>query len=369
MHMAGPVTENPGPGDARATDRAAATGPASGRVAADEPPAAGHDIDEIAPGADAVIGAAVLTEVDRPVAGLSRWIAGAHAVAAQTGRTLYVITGHGARVTYPLELLLVTSPAARWIVRSARGQFQDGLSGQPLRWDGQRFTAAERDAPPAAPPAQPDGQGSVRIDITRLHPAAGDVDIGGTASAAAAALTGADPAGWGTGEPVTEPWSSPELTAFARERAPRPTSVVVTAGAQARPAAGLLEAEPGAGGVLTRLRLAVGAASYPGPWLHAALDGLAGMLAAEDAHAMLASWQPGPADATREPGRQPPSVPVGLFAGREIVAVRGVKHAQAAPAETTAIVGSGARRACWCRFGTEAPHQALVDVTDHFRKW
>jgi hypothetical protein len=290
-------------------------------------------------------------------------------VAAQTGRTLYVVTGHGARVTYPLELLLVTSPAARWIVRSARGQFQDGLSGQPLRWDGQRFTAAERDAPPAAPPAQPDGQGSVRIDITRLHPAAGDVDIGGTASAAAAALTGADPAGWGTGEPVTEPWSSPELTAFARERAPRPTSVVVTAGAQARPAAGLLEAEPGAGGVLTRLRLAVGAASYPGPWLHAALDGLAGMLAAEDAHAMLASWQPGPADATREPGRQPPSVPVGLFAGREIVAVRGVKHAQAAPAETTAIVGSGARRACWCRFGTEAPHQALVDVMDHFRKW
>lgn len=348
--------------------------------------------DDPAPGADDVTGAAIVTEVGRPVAGLSRWIAGAHAVAAQTGRTLYVVTGDGTRITYPLELLVTGSRAARWIARPADSHgYCDGLSGRPVRWDGQRFAAdgggtpaggdpagrdAARDAAMdyhagsarAVPPPRLDGPGSVRVEITRLHPAAA-AEIGGTASAAAAALTGAEPAGWGTGEPATEPWSPQDLTAFARERAPRPTSVVITAGTHPRPAVGLLEAEPVSSGVLSRVRLAIGTDRYPGPQLLSALDGLAEALAAEDARAMLVAWQPGSADGARAPGQLPPSVPVGLFAGHEIVSARGVDHARAAPAETTAIVGSRSRKACWCRFGTAAPHQALVEVMNHFRKW
>jgi hypothetical protein len=92
-------------------------------------------------------------------------------------------------------------------------------------------------------------------------------------------------------------------------------------------------------------------------------------LAAEDARAMIVAWQPGRADITRTAGKAPASMPVGLFAGHEIVAARGVKHARSAPAETTAIIDSGSRKACWCRFGTETPQQALVDVMNHFRKW
>ena len=371
---------------------------------------------DLIPGADDVTAAAVLAGLDRPVIGLSRWVAGAHAVAAGSGRTLYLVTGDGTRITYPLELLLTGSPAARWIVGSADGLLRDGLSGHPVHWDGQRFTGTSSagaggtgttaaggtdgnsadgnsadgnsadgnsadghgaDGPGSDAGAGSggsdgetapllDGPGSVRLDITRVDPVTASAEIGGTASAAITALTGAAPSGWGAGEPVSEPWSPRQLTAFARDRAPLPTSVVVTAGSEA---AGLFEAEPVASGVHTRLRLALGAAGPPGPGFLASLDALAETLAAEDAHAMLVAWQPGRADATREAGPQQPGVPVGLFAGHEIVSARGVEHARAAPAEATAIVGSGSRQACWCRFGTERPHQVLVEVMNHFRQW
>jgi hypothetical protein len=364
-------------------DGSAADGPSADGPSADGPNADGGARHQIFPGADDVTPAAVIAEVDRPVAGLSRWIAGAHAAAVGTGRMLYVLTRDNTRITYPLELLLAVSGAARWIVRSAGGTCTDGLSGQPVRWDGQRFTAAtepdtaihsagshDGDARPAMPPHQPYGHGSLRVDITGVHPAAGPVDIARTASAAAAALTGADPAGWGTGEPVTEPWSPPELTAFARTRSPRPTSVVITGGTQASPVAGVLEAEPEADGVHTRVRLAVGADRAPGTEFPASLDVLARALAeGGEAHAMLVAWQPGRADATRSAGRQPPSVPVALFAGHEIVAARGPDHARAAPAASAVIVGSGPRSACLCRFSAATPHQALIDVMNHFRQW
>ena len=354
---------------------------------------------DLIPGADDVTAAAVLAGLDRPVIGLSRWIAGAHSVAARSGRTLYLVTGDGTRITYPLELLLTASPAARWIVGSASGTLGDGLSGHPVRWDGQRFADAtdtratdggtdgnSADGHRAdghgtgggngngydggtAPAPLLDGPGSLRLEITRVDPATGAVEIGGTASAAITALTGAAPSGWGAGEPVSEPWSQRELTAFARGRAPRPTSVVITAGSEASPAVGVLEAEPVASGVHTRLRLALGAARAPGPGFLASLDALAETLADQGAHAMLVAWQPGRADATREARPPSPGVPVGLLAGHEIVSARGVEHARAAPAEATAIVGSGSRQACWCRFGTERPHQVLVEVMNHFRQW
>lgn len=409
-----------GPPDAGPADGRAGTGAdgradgSTGTSGPDDPvrDGTGAGPEDPFPGADDVTATAVVTELDRPVAGLSRWIAGAHAVAAGSGRTLYLVTGESTRITYPLELLLAASPAARWVVRSASGRCRDGLSGQPVRWDGQRFAAdgtaangssrtgskgtggtatgsggtgssgtgsdgsrsgARRaddggyDAERAAP--RLDGPGSVRLDITRLEPAAGTADIAATASAAAIALTGAVPTGWGAGEPVTEPWSPRDVTAFARDRAPRPASVVITAGSGARSTAGVLEAEPAASGVHTRVRLAVGAQRYPGPEFLASLDDLAAALAAEGAHAMLVGWQPGRADATREARTPPPGMPVALFAGHQIVAARGVEHARAAPAESTAIVGSGAQTGCWCRFGTERPHQALVDVMNHFRQW
>jgi hypothetical protein len=340
--------------------------------------------DGVFPGADDVTPAAVIAEVDRPVAGLSRWIAGAHAAAAATGRTLCLLTSSTTRITYPLELLLTGSGAARWIVRTDTGSYHDGLSGQRLRWDGQRFTAPTDDETAmddaggdgdagtlaALPPRQLYGHGSLRVDITGIHPAAGPIEIGETVAVAATAVTGAGPAGWGAGEPVTEPWSPPDLTAFARDRAPRPTSVVVTAGTQAAPVAGTVQAEPAVDGVHVRVRLAFGTDRGPGPWSSADLDVLAQALAeGGQGRAMLAAWQPGRSDTTREAGRQPSGVPVGLFAGHEIVSARGVDHARAAPAEATVIVGSGSRSGCWCRFGTATPHQDLIEVMNHFRKW
>lgn len=353
-----------------------------------EPLSGGPGPADLFPGADDVTAEAVVTVVQRPVAGLSRRIAGAYAATAATGRILYIVTSAQTCITYPLELLLTASPAVQWIVPSpASPHCRDGMTGQPLHWDGNRYSTGTDPGPtshgprhgpshdpsgpataPPAPPPQLAGPGSLRVDITRLQPAAETTDISETASAAATALTGTPPTGWGTGEPATEPWSPAELTAFARQRAPQPTSVVITAGTQAHPATGLLEAEPATVGVLIHLCLAVGTGNYPSHHLSAALDELAGTLAAQQARAMLVSWQPGHASTTRPPGPQP-VVPVALLAGHDIVAARGHQHASKAPAQTTTIIGTPASSACWCRFGTTAPRQELADVTNHFQKW
>ena len=84
-----------------------------------------------------------------------------------------------------------------------------------------------------------------------LHPASEAIRIGEFAAAAFRELTGAEPAGWGIHEPVSEPWDTAELTRYCYQTAPMTSNIIVVG----RPRPGT---EVPSIGVLTVTRSATG---------------------------------------------------------------------------------------------------------------
>jgi Family of unknown function (DUF6177) len=323
--------------------------------------------DEVAahPTADWETPAALIVEQDRPVVGLNSWIIDAHATAVDTNRRLFLVTPDSSRITYPLEALLADQ-TAQWVVHTRESAYYDGIAGQPLCWNGRSF-APDPNRPAAKPisPLSSAGPGTLRLDVTALAAATEDLRLGGIISDITASLTGTEPNGWGVREPVTQPWSRRELTAFARSRAPKPTSLVIVAGPHHQPLTGVFGIERVNTGILTRTRIARALPDYPsGPQLRE-LDELAATIAAHQIRVMIAAWQPGAPDGTRAPRLTPPSTPLGILCGPEMVAHRGIPHAKAAPAVTT-LLGSGRSSSCWCRLNTAAPSDTFAAVMRHF---
>ncbi|MGH3993058.1 MAG: DUF6177 family protein [Pseudonocardiaceae bacterium] len=172
------------------------------------------------PAADRSTGKALCVEQGRPVVGLATWLADAYAVATQQERQLLLITPATTRITFPLETVLAGSPH-RWAARAGLNRFYDGLSGRPLRWDGETFAPIGEAAVQDVPAAQrgPD-EGRLRLDISVLHRATESLEVGGTVEDCASTLLGTAPAGWGVAEPATQLWSLRELTRFCRDRPP-----------------------------------------------------------------------------------------------------------------------------------------------------
>ncbi|MFN2495947.1 MAG: DUF6177 family protein [Pseudonocardiaceae bacterium] len=214
-------------------------------------PVTGH------PAADVVTPQVLIIEQDRTVVPLSHWISDAGAVARNTERRLQILTPPYSRITFPLELLIRQYRVGQWVVRTPDGSgFVDGVTGRPLSWDGAMFTATSGAAPtPMRSPVRSPGAGSVEMTIETLHPASETLQLGASTVAAMTALTGAGPAGWGTAEPVSQPWSARELTTFCRTRAPRPTSLVVLGADPTHRALGVLTVTPVTTGVLEEFRL------------------------------------------------------------------------------------------------------------------
>lgn len=298
------------------------------------------------PAADRSTGTALCVEQGRSVVGLSSWLADACAIATQQERQLLLITPATTRITFPVEMLLAGSPH-RWVTRAAVDRFYDGMSGQPLRWDGETFvTAGEAAAQHPSAPQQGLNEGRLRLDISVLHRATDSLEVGGAVEDCASALLGTVPAGWGVAEPATQPWSPRELTRFCRERAPKPSTLVVVAGTPPRRAVGTLTISRVTTGVLERLRLTLGSASGVDS---AALDALAAALASRGARSLIAAWQLGRPDGTRGAEPVPPPLPLGLLVGAEQVAVLGADHARSVPARLVSLLGPERRPACWVR--------------------
>ena len=136
---------------------------------------------------------------------------------------------------FPVEILLAGSPH-RWAARAAVDRFYDGLTDQPLRWDGETFVVVGEVAVQHVPtPQRGLDEGRLRLDISVLHQATNSLEIGGTVVDCASALLGTNPTGWGVAEPATQPWSQRELTDSAaigrRSRAPSSWSPVRHRGA------------------------------------------------------------------------------------------------------------------------------------------
>lgn len=319
------------------------------------------------PAADRVTPDALVVEQDRGLVPLSTWVADAAVVAAGAGRLLQILTPSDSRITYPLELMLAEG-GAQWIVRNGTDGFRDGFTGVPMGWTGTRFTPVDGPVPEVDTARDP-AAGSLEVQVSTLHPAtqereAAELELGATAVAVTRALIGADPIGWGTAEPATQPWSSREVTAFCRDRAPAPTSLVVVAGGPARRAVGRLQVRRVTTGVLEEVRMAGPAARAVGP---DAIDRLAQEVAAT-ARSMLVAVHPLRVDGARAAEPSPPAVPYGLLVGASVVGERGVEHARSVASPVRLLAAGPGAPACWCRLdgGPGAPFEQLSAVVEHF---
>jgi hypothetical protein len=315
------------------------------------------------PAADRITTEAVVVEQGRAVLGLSGWLADAAVAATGSGRLLQVVTPPDTRITYPLELMFAEG-GAQWVVRDGTGGFRDGFVGLPLGWNGLQFVPLDGQ-PPEPDPARTPSAGSIEVQISTLHPASTDLTLGAATVAATRALTGADPLGWGTGEPATQPWSPRQITEVCRDRAPDPTALVVVGGTPGRRVVGRLRAERVTSGVLEEVRLAGPAAAEVG---QDAIDALVEDVAGT-ARSMIVAVHPVRAAGTRPAELSPPATPYGLLIGPTVLADRGVDHARRAPAPAVRVLGRrSGDPACWCRFsgGTGPAFEQLGAVLRHF---
>jgi hypothetical protein len=313
------------------------------------------------PAADRSTPQALVVEQARAVVGLSTWLADAAVVARETRRLLQVLTPPDSRITYPLELLFGAG-GGQWVVRDGRG-FRDGFLGVPLAWDGARFVPV--DGPVPDPEPLDPAAGSLEVQVTTLHPATAELELGASTAAVTRALTGGEPLGWGTAEPATQPWAAREVTEFCRDRGPDATALVVVAGEPGRSAVGRLEVTPVTTGVLEEVRLAGPAA---GAVAQDAVDELVEDLAGS-ARSMIVAVHPTRAEGTRPSRVSPPAVPYGVLIGPSVLAARGVDHARAAPATSVRVLGRrSGDPACWCRLdgGPTTSFERLSAVLRHF---
>ena len=310
------------------------------------------------PAADRATIEALIAEQDRSVVPLTGWLADAAAEAVATERTLQVLTPAYSRITFPLELMLRDS-GCQWIVREGPEQFRDGLTGVRMRWNGARFTTERSAVPPDVDIPQA-GSGDLEVQITTLHAASSSLQLGAGTEAAVRAVTGSDPTGWGTSEPVTHPWSPREITRYCRDRAPTSTQVVVTGNG----VLGQLLVERTESSVREQVRLSGPRAGVVDA---SVIESLAAK-AAESARSMIVAAHPGRFDGLRTGQFTMPALPYGILIGRSVVAERGIAHAEQVPVTRYKLLGDGALLACWCRLdaGPGRPYELLTAVMEHF---
>ncbi|MET8278702.1 DUF6177 family protein [Micromonospora sp. NPDC005174] len=306
---------------------------------------------------DTITDRAVVLHQDRAVVGLAPWLAQAAVDAVRDGLLLQVVTPADGVITYPFETTLAQAQG-QWIVR-AGDQYRDGLTGLPLQWDGQRFARSDAAQPADSLPTDEPWTGGLEVQIVTVHPATEALRLGASAEAAVRALTGGDPAGWGVAEPVTEPWSRNELTAFCRTRAPAPTSLTIVGGERESTTLGVLTVERVDVGVREQLRLA-------GPPLSVVdattIEGLAEKLAGT-ARSMIVSVHPGRSGGLRSSTPSMPALPWGILVGHQERPVESEQELVVGRA-----LGRGARRAWWYRLdgGPGAPYETLGAVVRRY---
>jgi hypothetical protein len=321
------------------------------------------------PAADRVTPEAMVVEQARAIVGLSAWIADAAVVATATGRLMQVLTPADSRITYPLELLFGEG-GGQWVVRGGPGEgFRDGFTGIPVAWNGLRFAPLDGPVPEPDTSRSP-ASGSLEVQITTLHRASSQLQVGASAAAAALALTAAPPLGWGTAEPATQPWSTEQLTELCRERAPEPTALVVVAGEAGRRMLGRIRVSRVAEGVLEEVRVAGPVATAVAQdAIEALVEDVAGT-----ARSMIVAVHPTRSGGTRPARPSPPTVPYGILIGSSVITLRGVDHAREAPASAVRVMGRrSGDPACWCRLSgapvngvPAAPFEQLGAVLAHF---
>ncbi|MFI1954781.1 DUF6177 family protein [Streptomyces xinghaiensis] len=316
-----------------------------------------------AAGVDVLTARAALVIQDRPVVAATTWLTDVLATAARAEREVQILTPPGTRLTLVARTLLARMPA-RWVVRDEECGYYDGLSGTVLSWrdgredQGGRFrpvTSGPDDrpriarafaAPVRAGSASADasvdhsggaglggGEQQVLLSLRTVHPATGELLLGGALETAWQVLTGAPPAGWSTAEPVNLPWSRRQLTELARGRAREGLPSWITAvGHPERPALATVRVSHTPLGVEEHITLALGYAAGEVPPVQV-LGELAKALATRHHLAtMLVQLREARADLTTPAHFEPAPVPVSFTLGADAVHELGLDHALRAPA-------------------------------------
>jgi hypothetical protein len=217
------------------------------------------------PGVDLCTPTTAVVLCNRTVVPLTEWLSEVLIACSPTGRELQLVTAPTSRLTLPL-VQVVRDAGYTWVVHDReRGEYYDGLTGVPMSWQDDAFyrrvdPSGPKVAEGFAGPPPPDGR-QLRLRFEIQHAADSWTMLGGAFEAACRALTGQPPAGWGTAEPVDQPWQTADITAFARDHVPTHCWLIaVGASTDGRSLIGTIEATRVDTGVLETVDLCIG---YP----------------------------------------------------------------------------------------------------------
>ncbi|MFC4913022.1 DUF6177 family protein [Actinomadura gamaensis] len=294
-----------------------------------------------------------MLSLNRRIVSFSMRIAEAMRFCAETERELVILGRHTGRLTFPLRRMI--TPGVRWAVKGADGVYFDGLSGAPLAWNGSVLAPAAdatRPHPQFDAATAPEALHLLVTAVARHRPVDRLV-IGGLAEHLCRELTGHVPAGWGTCEPVANPWSSEDVTRLSRDRAPTRTWLAFVGDPRARRRAlGTIEVDRTVSGVQEIVNLAlVWEGSQPVPDLS--------RLAEDVAHRFRLDYLavqsvPGRADLTTEARFNGLPAPVGIALGpgapRIEPPVRDVAVRSFGPRGAWYAMGDGRSVGDWAKF-------------------
>jgi hypothetical protein len=302
---------------------------------------------------DMVTDSAIVILQDRPVVPFTTWISDTLQMSGDSGRGLQIVTPSTSRITMPLRLML-TGPNSRWVVREPRsGEYYDGLGGVRLVWDGAAFVPADPDDESLVPAfglADPPDSSQLTLTFRVTNPATAQMQLGGSLERLCQALSDEPPRGWGTCEPIGQPWRRTDLTELARRRMPEPTWMFTIAGSE-RPAIASIRVSRSSSGVEEWGTLVVGYGPDDEPPV-IALPDIAGALAAEfQVVSMFAQMRSGRGDLTSPAHWEGLPAPVGMVVGPEGVNDAGLDRALNPPGGVARQLPSPAGPTVWYTLG------------------
>ncbi|MFE6769827.1 DUF6177 family protein [Streptomyces fimicarius] len=264
---------------------------------------------------------------DRPVVAMTAWLSDAFRAAAEAGLGLQIVSPAGTTLSPAVRDALGGWPS-RWIVQDERDGYYDGLTGAVLRWQEGAFDPvlspdATEDDPhtPVATAYQEvrdTGERQLGLTFRMVHPADERLVLGGGLESVWRELTGEPPAGWGTSEPATLPWSPGRLTDVAYERAPEPTWLVVV-GSRSRPGIATVRITRTKAGVEEEVTLAFGYGADEEPPLDALPAAAEALATRHHLQSMLVQLRKARRDVAVPPRFEGPGVPLAFALGAEEV--------------------------------------------------
>ncbi|GHE66148.1 hypothetical protein GCM10018785_38660 [Streptomyces longispororuber] len=329
-------------------------------------PAAGGGSDAALPAVDVLTDSTAVVLADRPVIALTAWLSDVLRATAASGRALHIVTPAHARLSLPLRTAL-TGPPNRWVVQDPDHGYYDGLTGAVLHWRDGTFTPARTEdgesvVADAFAPQEPPAGHRLTLAFRTQHAPDPDLVLGRGLEAAWRHLTGAAPAGWGTAEPINLPWSTRQLTALARDRAPAPSHLLAV-GHPDRPALATLRVLRTGTGVAQEVTLDIGlAAGAPVP-LDAVEPLAETLVAGHGLSTLLVTLHRARPDLTVPARLEHPPVPVSFTLGAADVRAVGRAHAGSPPLpHRPTPLGPVGAPALHYRFGDGTDPAAWADV-------